>query len=303
MEGPTDFALKHIAGQVNSGQPATRSAALLLARKFGPKSAPVADSLWPGVNNPKTKAGDAADFLATLAVIETPPSAAKWQKLVTSSNPLLRTDAVRWWRSFKGQPDMVEFLVRQAPELIRQDDGMREDLGAVFRHLEVKIDVNQPPAETDKTALTKYALEALAKMPIPEKPNRAVLGKQVFDRTGCTKCHTTATQTTLLAPSLKGIGQQKADYLVESVLFPSKIIKTGFETQSVVTKDGRTLNGLVKEEGGFLRILNLDKDVKIAKSDVEERRLQKISIMPEGQEAQLSRREFVDLMAYLATLK
>jgi putative membrane-bound dehydrogenase-like protein len=303
MEGPTDFALKQIAGQVNSGQPATRSAALLLARKFGPKSAPVASTLWPGVNNPKTKSGDAADFLATLAVIETPPSAAKWQKLVTGSNPLLRTDAVRWWRSFKGQPDMVEFLVRQAPELIKQDDGLREDLGAVFRHLEVKIDVNQPPAETDKAALTKYALAALAKMPAPEKPNRAVLGKQVFDRSGCTKCHTTATQTTLLAPSLKGIGQQKLDYLIESVLFPSKIIKTGFETQSVVLKDGRTLNGLVKEEGGFLRVLNQDKDVKVAKGDVEERRLQKISVMPEGQEAQMSRREFVDLMAYLATLK
>jgi putative heme-binding domain-containing protein len=87
------------------------------------------------------------------------------------------------------------------------------------------------------------------------------------------------------------------------VLVPSKVIKTGFETEAVILKDGRTLNGLVKEEGAFLRILNLDKDVKVAKADVEERRLQKVSIMPEGQEMQLSRREFVDLMAYLATLK
>src|SRR5205085_8584137 len=124
-----------------------------------------------------------------------------------------------------------------------------------------------------------------------------------FERTGCTKCHTTATQTTPLAPSLKGIAAQKADYLVESVLFPSKVIKTGFETETITTKDGRTLSGLVKEEGDFLRVLNLDKDAKIAKSEVEERRLQKISIMPEGQEALMSRREFVDLLAYLQTLK
>ncbi len=184
-----------------------------------------------------------------------------------------------------------------------KDDGLREDLGSVFRHLDVKTDLNLPAAETDKAVLTKYALDALAKMPATEKPARAVLGKQVFERAACTKCHTTATQTTLLAPSLKGVGLQKADYLVESVLYPSKIIKTGFETESVLTKDGQTLSGLVKEEGGFLRILNLDKDVKIAKSNVEERRLQKISIMPEGQEALMSRREFVDLMAYLATLK
>ena len=255
------------------------------------------------MNNPKTKAEDAADSLATLAVIETPPSAEKWQKLVTGRNPLLRTDAVRWWRSFKDQPQMVEFLVRQAPDLIKQDDGLREDLGAVFRHLDVKTELNLPAPETDKASITKYALDALAQMPAKERPGRAVLGKQVFERSACTKCHTTATQTTPLAPSLKGIGLQKADYLVESVLFPSKVIKTGFETELVLTKDGRTLNGLVKEEGGFLRILNLDKDVKIAKGEVEERRLQKISIMPEGQEAQMSRREFVDLMAYLTTLK
>ena len=96
---------------------------------------------------------------------------------------------------------------------------------------------------------------------------------------------------------------QKVDYLIESVLYPSKVIKTGFETETLITKDGRTLSGLVKEEAGFLRVLNLDNDVKIAKSDVEERRLQKISIMPEGQEVLMSRREFVDLLAYLQTLK
>jgi putative heme-binding domain-containing protein len=301
MQGPTDFALKQIAGQVTAGQPQVRSAALLLARKFGPKSSSVAASLWPGVLNPKTKAEDAADYVATLAVIEDPPSAEKWQKLVTGDNPLLRTDAVRWWRSFKGRPEMVDFLVSQAPTLLKQDPELRDDLGAVMRHLGIKSDL--PGPETDKGTLTRATLDALAQMPKEQRSARAVLGKQVFERAGCTRCHTTATQTTPLAPSLKGVGAQKADYLVESVLFPSKVIKTGFETETLVTADGRTLSGLVKEEGAFLRILNLDQNAKIAKSAVEERRLQKISIMPEGQEQVMSRREFVDLMAYLSTLK
>jgi quinoprotein glucose dehydrogenase len=303
VEGPTDFALKQIAGQVYAGQPQTRSAALLLARKFGPKSAPIAAALWPGVLSSRTKAEDAADYLATLAVIENPPSADKWQELVTGKNALLRTDAVRWWRSFKGRPEMVEFLTRQAPDLVKQDPDLRDDVGAVFRHLDVKLDVGQSGPETDKAVLTQYVLDTVAKMPAAQKQGRAVLGKQVFERTGCTKCHTTATQTTLLAPSLKGVGAQKIDYLIESVLFPSKVIKTGFETELIVTRDGRTVSGLVKEEGGMLRVLNLDKDVRVAKADVEERRLQKLSIMPEGQEAQMSRREFVDLVTYLATLK
>ncbi len=92
----------------------------LLARKFGPKSAPVADVLWPGVLNPQTKAAAAADYLATIAAIERPASAEKWQTLLTSGNPLWRTEAVRWWRHFKGQPAMVDFLVRQAPDLVKR---------------------------------------------------------------------------------------------------------------------------------------------------------------------------------------
>jgi putative membrane-bound dehydrogenase-like protein len=303
MEGPTDFALKQIAGQVHSGQPQTRAAALLLARKFGPKSAPVAAALWPGVLNPKTKADDAADYLATLAAIESPASTAKWQQLVTGDNALLRTEAVRWWRRFKDRPDQIEFLREQTPRLLQRDPALADDLGAVFRHLDAPTDVKLPAPETDKTVLTKHVIDAMARMPAGEKGYRAVLGKQVFERTGCTRCHTTATQTTPLAPSLKGVAAQKVDYLIESVLFPSKVIKTGFESETIVTRDGGTFSGLVKEEGGMLRVLNLDRDVRIPKATVEERRLQKVSIMPEGQETLMSRRELVDLIAYMQTLK
>jgi putative membrane-bound dehydrogenase-like protein len=305
--GPTPFALKQIANHVKSNQPAVRDAALLLARKFGTKSAAVADVLWPAVFNAKTKADDTADYLATLAVIEATPHKQNWQKLLASNNPLLRTEAVRWWRSFKGKVEMIEILVGQAAMLIKQDDGLREDLAQVLEHLEVQAatvkSLNLPAAEKNKDVLTRHALDTLGKMPPPERQQRAILGKQVFERSGCTKCHTTATQTTLLAPSLKGIAAQKVDYLIESVLYPSKVIKTGFEVESVTTKNGKVYSGLVKEEGNALRVLNLDLDVRLLKSDVEERRLQKVSIMPEGLESTMSRREFIDLVAYLGTLK
>ena len=140
-------------------------------------------------------------------------------------------------------------------------------------------------------------------MPAADRTKRAAMGQQVFERNACTKCHTTATATTLLAPSLKGVAQQKTEYLIESVLYPSKIIKTGWDVEIIELKNGKTITGLVKDEGKSLRVLNLDKDTRIAKADVEERRLQKVSIMPEGQEAEMSRRDFVDLIAYLQTLK
>ena len=63
------------------------------------------------------------------------------------------------------------------------------------------------------------------------------------------------------------------------------------------------LIGLVKDEGKFLRVLSLDKDERIAREDVESRATMKVSVMPDGQEATMSRREFVDLIMYLQTLK
>ncbi len=71
----------------------------------------------------------------------------------------------------------------------------------------------------------------------------------------------------------------------------------------IVTKDGKSLSGLVREDGAFLRVLTADRETRIARKDVEERSIQKLSIMPEGQEKLMSRREFLDLLAYLASLK
>ena len=142
------------------------------------------------------------------------------------------------------------------------------------------------------------------KLSDPERQARTRAGRLVFERNACAKCHTTVNQDTPLAPSLKAVAKgQKVDYLIESVLYPSKVIKTGFETELILTKAGKTLTGLVKDEGTTLRILNLDKEDRIAKADIEERTVQKISIMPEGQEKQMSRSEFLDLIVYLQSLR
>jgi hypothetical protein len=53
----------------------------------------------------------------------------------------------------------------------------------------------------------------------------------------------------------------------------------------IATKDGKSLTGLVREDGAFLRVLTADRETRIARKDVEERSIQKVSIVPEGQEA------------------
>jgi len=307
-EGPTPFALKQLGGQLHSGNPQVRGAAQELARRFGHKAAPLAPALWPRLFDAKAKPEDRIEYLATVARVEAQPARSNWEKLLGDPQALVRTEAVRWWRSFKEQPEMIALLVERAPELVKQDPALKDELAVVLAHLGVdpavrqKLDLNPP--NPDKKVLTEQTLAALGKLSAEEKQRRPIQGRMVFERNACVQCHTSINQDTPLAPSLKGIGrEQKPPYLVESVLEPSRIIKTGFDMEIVITKDGKVLQGLVKDEGKMLRILNLDRDVRIAKTDIEERSVQKASIMPDGQEKLLSPREFEDLIAYLLSLK
>ena len=298
-EGPTPFALRQINGQLQSSNPALKQAAHTLARRFGPSADLLAGGLWPSVLNPKTKFEDALESLSTIARVEKSSQKKQWEQLLKQDDPLLRMEAVRWWRRFAKEPDFIGLLNDSAVDLSQKDARMFDELHVVGRQLSGK-EIGKP---LTKDALANYALKELAAMPAADRPKRAAMGLQVFERNACTKCHTTATATTLLAPSLKGVAQQKVDYLIESVLFPSKIIKTGWELENIELKNGKTLTGLVKDEGKHLRVLNLDKDERVLKSEIESRSTSKISVMPEGQEATMSRREFVDLIAYLQTLK
>jgi putative heme-binding domain-containing protein len=87
------------------------------------------------------------------------------------------------------------------------------------------------------------------------------------------------------------------------VLKPSKVIKTGFETETIITVNGKSHTGLVKEQGNELRVITPDSEVKVPKKDVEQRTVDKLSLMPVGQHRGLSLREFADLIAYLKSLK
>ena len=150
----------------------------------------------------------------------------------------------------------------------------------------------------DHAALRQMVVSSTAARP------SEILGRRVFERSACVKCHTT-TRDVLLGPTLRGIGKaQNPEYLLEAVLEPSKTIKTGYLTETLVLKSGKILSGMVRDApGGRLRVVGADKETILDKADVEQRQIQKKSIMPDGQEKELSPAEFVDLLHYLQSLK
>jgi putative heme-binding domain-containing protein len=131
----------------------------------------------------------------------------------------------------------------------------------------------------------------------------ARLGRDVFERLGCVACHDVAGEAKLFGPSLKGIGQAATPtYVAESILYPSRVVKDGFENELVRLKNGETFQGWIEQHGQDLVVVRggLDR-VPVAGADVAERRKLEQSPMPEFSLDGVSIGELVDLLAYLVS--
>ncbi|MDF1746318.1 MAG: c-type cytochrome [Gimesia sp.] len=121
----------------------------------------------------------------------------------------------------------------------------------------------------------------------------------------CIKCHDSGKGASPLGPDLTKAEKTLTDeYLVESILSPSKTIKKGFETVTIVTSDGKLVSGLVAEDRNEALVLrdaaNLEQEIVLQKKDIDEKTLGKKSMMPEGLVATLNNQgEFYDLASYV----
>lgn len=126
----------------------------------------------------------------------------------------------------------------------------------------------------------------------------------------CSKCHSVGdAKPNSLGPDLAKLGAGVKDTeLVEAVLLPSKSIRKGYESVTVVTKDGKSLSALLiqrtPDQIVIRDIQRTGEETTIAAADIEEFKLNTTSIMPSGQVNQLnSRQQFLDLIRYLIEIR
>ncbi len=140
----------------------------------------------------------------------------------------------------------------------------------------------------------------------------AVRGAIVFhqQQMACSKCHSVSGAATLgLGPDLTRPDQDITDEtIVDSVLSPSKVIRKGFESVTVVTTEGKTIAGIVVERTPEKLVLRdasrLGELVTLTQADLDEVKQNPLSLMPAGQVNQLaSRQQFLDLIRYLIEIR
>ncbi len=149
--------------------------------------------------------------------------------------------------------------------------------------------------------------EALARA--ARQKGDAVRGAILFTRRdlSCTRCHVPGAARPI-GPDLTQLASDVTDaYLVESLLEPSKAVRKGFESVTVVTTDGKSLSGRLVEDGPRRLVIQVStgdlERVTLPRSEIEEISPNRLSAMPDNLVDRLAdRKQFLDIVRYLMEL-
>ena len=138
----------------------------------------------------------------------------------------------------------------------------------------------------------------------------AKAGRDLFfdpkSKVQCAKCHTIDGEGGRIGPPLDHIaGKRSPEFIMESLLLPSKDIDPQYETVQVVTKQGLTIIGLRINQTNFSIQLREENGRfhSFEKSELDKVNVLKKSLMPENIAEQLTVKELHDLFAFLLTLE
>ncbi len=134
----------------------------------------------------------------------------------------------------------------------------------------------------------------------------AEVGKRLFTQQGCIACHAVDLTAEQKGPYLGAAGAKfTRDYLVDSILEPSKVVAQGFQTFVLTMKDGSTQMGFITSEvEGVIELRNITGQVaKLKRADVASEAHLPQSMMPPGLAGTLSVSEFTSLVEYMVSLK
>lgn len=137
----------------------------------------------------------------------------------------------------------------------------------------------------------------------------AVNGAKVFRRAegpNCIGCHQIVNEGKMVGPPLTTVGLKLTKELFyESILTPSAAILMGYENWAVKTTDGDVKIGIKVEDTDDHVTLkdNQGEYIDILLAKIADKKMLKMSMMPDDLTKTMTAQELVDLIEYLTTLK
>jgi putative heme-binding domain-containing protein len=116
----------------------------------------------------------------------------------------------------------------------------------------------------------------------------------------CSACHRLKNEGNEIGPELSTIATKPTEQLIEAILDPNRAVEQRYLAQTITTKDGKTIVGMIAEEtansvtlkmGGTTEVLLR---AQIARSETSTR-----SLMPDGLETVLNPQQVADVLAWI----
>ncbi len=230
---------------------------------------------------------------------------------MTASRALLEMTAL-------GEDYWADYTIRHAlaaNEQVWRSDYLRGNIPQVGPRA-VEMVTQLMAASQSGAAALPFLQTLLSQQPKPEEERNKALtglselqggdiarGREVFVR-NCTACHRAGNgEGREYGPNIAGLARRSNRFkIVQSIVDPNAEVDAKYRSTLLVTSDGTPVAGLlVAENEQEVEIFDGKALRRIAKSEIEERVVQKQSSMPEGAAATLAPAEFVDLVEYLSS--
>jgi putative membrane-bound dehydrogenase-like protein len=252
------------------------------------------------VLSPRTPPELAAGILGALEVSEAPEAGGLILDRLPGLTPSLRAAGLRtvltrpdWTRALldragKGDLQLTELSLDQQQALANHPNAfIRKRARGLLKRGGVL-----PNADRQKV------LDEL--MPIVKLKGDAAAGKVVF-KNQCAKCHVHGGEGTRIGPDLTGMAVHPKEHLLTDIIDPSRSVEANFRAYTVTTKKGLVITGLLASESKTaIELFDSEgKKQTILRSNIEDINTSKKSLMPDGFEKLLSRKELTDLLEFL----
>jgi putative heme-binding domain-containing protein len=205
--------------------------------------------------------------------------------------------------SYRGGNSFKKFV-----QQIRRDATARlpaDRQQALAEVIEGKRSVEVVKLETTRQFLHNWQMGDLEPMLAQVEQGRSFeRGQAAYQAAQCAKCHRFAGEGGDTGPDITGVGARfTPQYLLESLIVPSKAVSDQYVNTILVTDDGEVITGRVISEDEQALHVRTDPFAltltEIPKAKIEERRASAVSEMPQGLVSVLTKEEILDLIAYL----
>jgi putative heme-binding domain-containing protein len=257
---------------------------------------------WPGVVEPT---------MNLLASGQTQEDQLYYVFVLRNAAQLLNNDQRRAYfgwlnlaeQTYRGGASFKKFMIQIRNDAAKKlTDADREDLKDV---IEDKTKVEAVKLETTRQFIHNWQLEDLQELVGQVESGRNFeKGRAAYQAAQCYKCHRFNGEGGDTGPDITGVGNRfNAQYILEAVVVPSKVISDQYQSSLVLTVQGEVFAGRIIDENDQQITIRTDPFAKeltiVQKKDIEERQKSPVSEMPQGLINTLTKEEILDMVAYM----